>query len=182
MGEPVHDRRVLRSRQALTEAFMALVVEGPYDDITVGDIVERAGVGRSTFYEHYANKDELLRASLADAFGALADTITADHDPDRLKGWMEGFWENRRVGRAMLGGQARVYLVRQLAALIEERLAARKRRGPLRLLAYQIAEAELGLVYAWQCGVAACTPADLANLLHRTALGMADAGLAASDA
>jgi len=168
------DRRVQRSRKALTDACMALVIERPYDEITVADIAEKAGVGRSTFYEHYPNKDELLRASLIGAFTALADMTTAAHDPERLTGWMEGFWKNRRVGRAMLGGQARTYLVRNLAALIDLRLG-KGLAAPAKLVAYQMAEAHLGLIHAWQSGLAAYSPEAMAQHLHRTAVAMAQA-------
>jgi AcrR family transcriptional regulator len=56
------DRRSLRTRQALHQALMQLIRERDYDEITVGDIAERANVGRSTFYAHYTDKDDLLRA------------------------------------------------------------------------------------------------------------------------
>ena len=52
------DRRIQRTRSALLQAFVSLLLEPRrYDQIKVGDIVERANVGRSTFYEHFRNKD-----------------------------------------------------------------------------------------------------------------------------
>src|SRR5437867_8818115 len=56
----VVDRRIQRTRKTLHEALMALVLEGPYDSITVQQILDRANVGRSTFYTHFQDKDELL--------------------------------------------------------------------------------------------------------------------------
>ena len=56
----VVDRRIQRTRKALHEALKALVLEGPYDSITVQQILDRANVGRSTFYTHFHDKDELL--------------------------------------------------------------------------------------------------------------------------
>ena len=58
------DRRVQRSRRLLKEALLQLVLEKHYDDITVQDVLERADVGRSTFYSHFRNKDELLMGDL----------------------------------------------------------------------------------------------------------------------
>ena len=59
--EPVQkDRRIRRSRQLLQRALLALLKEKRYEDISVQDILERADVARSTFYVHYADKDELL--------------------------------------------------------------------------------------------------------------------------
>ncbi|MGE5376374.1 MAG: TetR/AcrR family transcriptional regulator [Bacteroidota bacterium] len=55
-----HDRRSLRTRQMLSEALVQLIQEKDYSAITVSDIIERANVGRSTFYAHYQGKDDLL--------------------------------------------------------------------------------------------------------------------------
>jgi len=58
------DRRVSRTRTALYDAIVALMREKPYAEIGVQEIVERANVGRSTFYAHFRSKDELLTRSL----------------------------------------------------------------------------------------------------------------------
>ena len=54
------DRRVQRTRASLHQALIALLLEQPYDSITVQQILDRANVGRSTFYTHFQDKDELL--------------------------------------------------------------------------------------------------------------------------
>lgn len=54
------DRRVKRTRELLQRALMDLINEQRYDAITIQDIVDRANVGRTTFYLHYKSKDELL--------------------------------------------------------------------------------------------------------------------------
>src|ERR1700741_782405 len=56
------DRRVRRTRAALRDAFLALVSEKGYEKITIQDILDRADVGRSTFYVHYRAKEALLIA------------------------------------------------------------------------------------------------------------------------
>jgi hypothetical protein len=58
-------RRGECTRQALLAAFRDLVCDQAYEMLTVGDIIERANVGHSTFYEHYEGKDELLGTSAA---------------------------------------------------------------------------------------------------------------------
>ncbi len=60
MKEKKEDRRINRTRRLMHEALMALIVEKGYEAITVQDILDRADVGRSTFYAHYRDKDELL--------------------------------------------------------------------------------------------------------------------------
>ena len=56
------DRRILRTRDTLGEALVGLIREKPFDEITVQEILDRAGVERSTFYTHYRDKDDLFRA------------------------------------------------------------------------------------------------------------------------
>lgn len=60
MAEAATDRRVRKTRQLLREALMELTLERGYDHVTVQDILNRADVGRSTFYAHYRDKDDLL--------------------------------------------------------------------------------------------------------------------------
>jgi hypothetical protein len=55
-----NDRRSQRTRQMLSEALVQLIQEKDYSTITVSDIIDRANVGRSTFYAHYSDKDALL--------------------------------------------------------------------------------------------------------------------------
>ncbi len=55
-----NDRRSQRTRQALGDAFMDLMMEKGYEAVSIKDIIDRANVGRSTFYAHFADKDELF--------------------------------------------------------------------------------------------------------------------------
>lgn len=57
---PATDRRVLRTQHLLHAALGSLIHEKPYRAIAVKEILGRANVGRSTFYSHYRDKDELL--------------------------------------------------------------------------------------------------------------------------
>jgi AcrR family transcriptional regulator len=54
------DRRVERTREVLQSALIYLINERGYDAITIQDIVDRANVGRTTFYLHYTSKDDLF--------------------------------------------------------------------------------------------------------------------------
>jgi AcrR family transcriptional regulator len=67
---PVTDRRTRRTRRSLHEALASLVREKPYDVISVKEILDRANVGRSTFYAHFSDKDELLASTIRDMLGA----------------------------------------------------------------------------------------------------------------
>ncbi len=58
------DRRIRRTCERLGSALVALIQERPIDDVTVQDVLDRASVGRSTFYLHYRDKDDLLLSQL----------------------------------------------------------------------------------------------------------------------
>ena len=53
-------RQVQRTRQLIEEACISLILEKGYDAVTIQDILDRANVGRSTFYSHYRDKEDLL--------------------------------------------------------------------------------------------------------------------------
>jgi AcrR family transcriptional regulator len=66
------DRRIQRTRQLLQDALMAMMLEKGYEAITVQDIIDRANVGRATFYAHFADKDTLLGSRLEDLRAMLS--------------------------------------------------------------------------------------------------------------
>jgi|SRR5579872_2494487 len=59
------DRRVARTRDLLEQALLSLIKEKPFETISVQDIIDRANVGRATFYLHYDNKEDLLGSGFA---------------------------------------------------------------------------------------------------------------------
>ena len=118
------DRRVARTRASLHHTLLALIVARGYDAISVQDICEAAGIGRSTFYAHYTGKDDLKRSGL-------------DHLKAALKGQGEGlaftralfahardFAGHYRALKEGLGAQVSFDALRQvLSELIAEALA-----------------------------------------------------------
>lgn len=66
------DRRVRRTRELLRRALLSLIQEQGYERTTVQDILDRADIGRSTFYAHYRDKDDLLLSGFEDIRLALA--------------------------------------------------------------------------------------------------------------
>lgn len=64
--EKTIDPRILRTRQLIMDAFMQLVIEKDFKDMTIKDITERATVNRSTFYYHFLDKYDLLEKVLAE--------------------------------------------------------------------------------------------------------------------
>jgi AcrR family transcriptional regulator len=129
------DRRVRRTRELLRGALLSLILERGYEHITVQDILDRADIGRSTFYAHYRDKDQLLLSGFDDAFAALAANIPA---PNRTNGQRDFLVAarvlfqhaegHRQLWKALIGkpGAELVlrYLRENLSALLEPHLRA----------------------------------------------------------
>ncbi|HEY9009674.1 MAG TPA: helix-turn-helix domain-containing protein, partial [Devosia sp.] len=77
------DRRVQRTWTALFDALVRLIRTMPYAEISVGDILAEADIGRSTFYAHFRSKDELLDRSLDRLKHLLVATIAAEGGADK---------------------------------------------------------------------------------------------------
>jgi AcrR family transcriptional regulator len=58
------DRRVQKTRKLLQDALIELVAEKGYESVTIQEILDTANVGRSTFYAHFQDKDQLLHSIL----------------------------------------------------------------------------------------------------------------------
>lgn len=65
------DARTLRTYRALSSALVDLMKTREFDAITVQDLLDRAGVGRATFYAHFRNKDDFLLTDLERMLAAL---------------------------------------------------------------------------------------------------------------
>jgi AcrR family transcriptional regulator len=73
---PKLDRRILRTRDSLGDALVELIQEKTFDDITVQEVLDRAGVGRSTFYAHYRDKQDLFLSDVEDFMAMMASLLT----------------------------------------------------------------------------------------------------------
>ncbi len=69
------DRRVLRTRDTLGDALVELLQEKTFDEITVQEVLDRAGVGRSTFYAHYKDKEDLFISDVEEFFVMLGTLL-----------------------------------------------------------------------------------------------------------
>ena len=183
MAQVKPDRRTERTHQALLDAFVALLFERGYDAINVAEIIERANIGRSTFYEHYAGKEALLRETIGRRFSTLAGLVDGTVSAVQIVGLLDHFIEHGKLSRTLLNGPTRPLMVRCLAELIEPMLG-RPDGGttpllPRAMVAAQVAEAQLALIGQWLASracsaeamadaVIAVTGATLAALLRRT--------------
>lgn len=74
------DRRRLKTKKAVFDAFEKLISEKKYADITVKDIIEAADIGRTTFYAHFKTKESVLEELSADLFDHIFDKHLTEED------------------------------------------------------------------------------------------------------
>ena len=65
------DRRQKKTRDSIFKSFITLLSKKHYNQITVGEIIEHANVGRATFYAHFETKDYLLKSLCEELFGHI---------------------------------------------------------------------------------------------------------------
>jgi AcrR family transcriptional regulator len=142
------DRRVTRTRHLLQEALVSLILEQGYASVTVQDVLDRADVGRATFYSHFRDKDALLLslfASVRDALRGRIMGITEAHVArfgegiGMMRPLFEHAAQHRRLYRALLssrdGGLLLGHLHGLLAAPLRAHLNEARTQGSLAPLA-----------------------------------------------
>lgn len=129
------DRRVQRTRNMLYEAFLDLMSEKGYDAMTVQDIIDRANVGRSTFYFHFVDKEQLLLGSIDQLRQFLKEQSVNRPLPEESGRYRFGFslamlqhvQSHKRIFKATVGkkGGALVlqHIQRMLADLARDEIA-----------------------------------------------------------
>lgn len=117
------DRRVQRTHRLLHHALMSLIAEKKYELITVQEVLDRADVGRSTFYTHFRDKEELLvegfqhfknRLASAQASSAAAPRKSYERIIGFSLAMFEHVSEYRRVLRALLDSNGETVVRRHL--------------------------------------------------------------------
>lgn len=92
------DRHIVRTRDALGDALAALMHEKTFDDLTVQNVLDRAGVGRSTFYMHYRDKEDLFLSDVEDFLEQVSSALKRHNaSPKRLLPVQEFFTHIRDV-------------------------------------------------------------------------------------
>lgn len=118
------DPRVVRTRAALRTALIALIIERGWDQVGIQDICTRARVGRSTFYTHFADKEELLLTGFDDLRRMLRLSRRAGAGGGKglafTRGLLEHANENRRLFRALIGKRSSQTVQKRFLQLIVE--------------------------------------------------------------
>ncbi len=172
--EPSGDARKLRTRQAIHRAFFGMVLQRRYYEIKIDDIVVQAGIARSTFYEHFKSKDELLASSLEGPFSRLANLVDGTTTKEELVDILEHFWQNRAMARGIFTGTIRKKVGLTLAEMIQNKLASQltDKKLPLPLISIQLSEMMLTPISTWLLGQVACSSRVLADVLSKSVAGV----------
>lgn len=173
-------RQVRRTKAQLNSALLELIVEKGYDKTTVQDLIDRADVGRSTFYAHFETKDDLLLSGL----DRLSEDIERhmSEDPSASDGLLPSLGLFRHVGeqhqlfRALLGTKG-IDLVHNatLASMTERvrvRIDERAKSGeqsdvPPEARAAFVAGSLMGLMSWWMDNGRPHSPEEMANMFDQ---------------
>jgi len=175
------DQRSQNSRHAIRGAFVELVLNERYDEIKVSQIISRSGVARSTFYQHFSSKEDILANSLIPPMSRMAEAIHPNGNRAQIDEILQHFWENRSFCRLILQGTPGQAISRCLSELLEERLLVYVNERNFsfiikpKLLATQIAEAQLVLLKAWLKGQTKTSSAKLASAISQSSLALVNA-------
>ena len=159
------DKRVARTRQALQAALLELMVECGYEHLSVQQILDRAGVGRATFYLHFGSKEDLLRSSLERLREHLAqDWNSAAGRPVGSSlplGFSLAFFQHvdshRKLYRAIVGRESGAIVDKEMRRVLADLVLSEvgqldrsaKVRAKADLAAQYVAGALMGVVTWW---------------------------------
>jgi AcrR family transcriptional regulator len=155
------NRQVERTRQFLLNALIDLIVEKGYEKVTVQDIIDRANVGRTTFYSHFQGKEDLLLSGF-ERFNHLFENFRSESSPEKsvLDFSLVLFRhadEQRQAFKALYGKQARgvvsYHFEQALIAYLKEGFQAtflkKKQIVPWDVFVQYLSSTFLGLLTWW---------------------------------
>lgn len=174
-----NDRRSQRTRQLISDAFIELLLEKGYEAISISDVIERANVGRSTFYSHFKDKEELFASQL----DRLLETLSR-HLPLHVEqnpffpslGLLQHIQEQQKLFRALswTSGMdvSTRHLQKSMSEKIEEKLKAdgKTYQVPIPVMANFLAGSFLTLVKWWLDNKMAYSPEEMDAMYRKLAL------------
>lgn len=131
------------AREAILDAFRDIVLQSGYDGVRVLDIVQRSGVARSTFYEHFQSREDLLLYAMRTPLHLLAQLAGPKPDTEQAAFVLAHFVQNREFALSIIDGHSAGDLRRLLAEMIahEGNLPAE--------FADAVAGAQLSVIASW---------------------------------
>ena len=173
------DRRTRRTRHQVSGALVDLIKEKRFDDITVQNLIDRAGVGRSTFYTHFRDKEDAFEQQWFHMNQHIADQI------DWNKAGRESFFpvifffQHLQEAQSFYRGLVRSgkadsifktgveYLSHNIETALNERLKSRPVTIPIPVLSHYLATEFYGLLKWWLDAGMPYTPEAMDKMFHR---------------
>ena len=156
------------ARDSFLQAFADIILENGYEKVRVLDIVERSRVARSTFYEHFQNREDLLRESMRGLFDVLAKLAVPSCDLSGVASMLDHVRHNRDLTKSLMRNPGMDTLVHLLSEAIDNHA-----RAPVPAIASRaIAGAQLAIISAWLYEKEARSADDLARALQAASLAL----------
>lgn len=177
MTDETTDRRTQKTRRALLQAMSDLLECKRFNNITVQDIIDKANVGRSTFYAHFETKEDLLNALIEDIFEMLGENLSvprqAGSNPAEglpVRELFEHVGEHHKLILGLmcvdhaetLQNRIRNYWSARILEIRAEQGAAEPMGGvPAEIYAYHVASTLISLIIWWLKNRMPCTPVQM---------------------
>lgn len=155
-------------RDAILSAFAEIILESGYEKVRVLDVVERSGVARSTYYEHFQSREDLLRDSMRGPFAMLTQLAAPSCDLTLVAVTLEHFMENRALAKSVMGNPGTDTLVDLLSELIESRSDS---FAPA-IVARAVAGAQMAVISSWLDGKDTRSANDVSHALRVMSLAL----------
>lgn len=176
------DRRVQRTRALLQKALIELVSERSYDTLTIQEIVDRANVGRTTFYLHYTSKDELFMScheAIVSEFHfglplsreellspeAPPAMVSAYRHLEDVRVWLYSIFQGK--DSLLLLRRIRDWSAQEIEASLRAAFPEADSTVPFDVLVNYLAGAQIALVQWWLEKRRPYSPENLAQTFHR---------------
>jgi AcrR family transcriptional regulator len=181
-GAAPTDRRIVRTRDTLGDALLQLMEEQSFDSITVQQVLDRAGVSRSTFYAHYRDKDDLFLSDVEEFLELIGMLLTRRGASVRRLFPVEEFFSHiaespgisEAINASGKGPDVTELGIGCFARSIEQRLILARvpmTAAELHATAHSLAGSLFSLLRWWLRDNKALAPKDLDAHFHRLAWG-----------
>jgi AcrR family transcriptional regulator len=173
------DQRILRTRNRLGNALIALILEKPIDEVTVQQVLNRAGVGRSTFYLHFRDKNDLFLSQLEDGLEMWTTALSKNQEKSRRVAPVREFFAHVADARKLYDSLvesgriqaffdlAQGYFARGIARRLKEISAANPGQHELDACSHGLAGNLLSLLKWWMDRGAKESPQAIDEVFHR---------------
>lgn len=175
-----NDRRSQRTRQLISDAFVELLLEKGYEAMSIRDVIERANVGRSTFYSHFKDKEELFVSQLDRLLEALSRHLPQEHAEQNpffpSLGLFLHIKEQQKLFRALSWSSGVDILTKHMQKSMSEKIEEKLKSGahtyevPIPVIANFLAGSFLTLVKWWLDNKMTYSPEEMDGMYRSLAL------------